>query len=73
MPTAANVLAMVRQKPKKHEDPSPAAWTVRYADPAEADLIRRVAKIKSLKPGTCIRSLSIEAARRFADERGLGQ
>jgi len=60
--------------PKKTNEPpeqsSPRAWTVRYADPAEADLIERVARIKSLKPGTCIRSLSVEAARRFLAEHG---
>jgi hypothetical protein len=61
---------MAKTTTEKHEEHEPAAWTVRYVDQAEADLIRRVAKIKSLKPGTCIRSLSIEAARRFLAERG---
>jgi len=60
---------MAKRTAKKGEDSGQAAWTVRYSEPADADLIRRVAKIKSLKPGTCIRSLSIEAARRFLDER----
>lgn len=66
--------ATVQYMAKKHEeeaDPAEGkqAWTVRY-DEDEAELIRRVSKIKSLKPGTCIRSLSVEAARRFLAEHG---
>jgi hypothetical protein len=57
---------MAKKTEKKKQAGQP--WTVRYGD-AEAELIRTVAQIRSLKPGTLIRSLSVEAARTFLAEK----
>jgi hypothetical protein len=56
---------MAKRTEKKKQAGQP--WTVRYGD-NDAELIRQVAQIKALKPGPCIRMLSVEKAREVIAE-----